>query len=298
MSAPSTYRPAAVLRAALAALAVLSALSPRALAFDARRKQDIHFSELPNRTVDDGPFTLLAKSTSGLHVTFEVISGPAVLDGRTLKLTGVPGLVIIRAAQAGNMAFLPALEAERAFTVNRRPTAPRILAQPMGTRASLGGIIFLAVEADGEPLPRLQWRKDGVPIPGATDPRLTVASAAASDAGDYDVVASNSMGSAMSQRARVMLGRRSQTISFQGPASAIAGQAVMLSANASSGLPVHFDVISGLAMLSGTMMTPQGGTVVVQASQPGDSTYDAATPVTQSFVISVGPNGLRVPQSY
>lgn len=295
MTGGAAFFRAGCLRAAMAALAVLSALAPAASAQDARRKQDIVFSELPARAVGDAPFALAARATSGLPVTYAVVSGPAVLDGKTLKLTNVPGLVIIRASQAGNDVFLPAV-AERAFSVNGRPAAPAILAQPMGTRAGIGELVMLSIEASGEPRPTFQWRRDGLPISGATDSRLTIASLTAADAGDYDVVATNSLGTVVSERAHVGVGKRSQTISFQGSSGAMPGQAVMLSAAASSGLPVRFDVLSGIAVINGSEMTAsQGGTVVVQASQAGDSTYDAAAPVTQTFLVTASLNSQHIP---
>jgi hypothetical protein len=297
MQRGAIFRALRSFRAALVALAVLWALSPSASADDSgEKKQDILFSELPAHTVGDAPFTLVARATSGLPVTFELVSGPAVLDGRTIRLTNVPGLVIVRAVQGGNDAFLPAAAAERAFAVNGRPSAPTILSQPMGSRAGIGDIIMLSVEVSGEPKPALQWRKDGSPIPGATETRFTVASAAAADAGDYDVVASNALGSVTSERAHVGIGRRSQTISFQSATSATAGQPVMLNANASSGLPVIFSVVSGMAVINGSAMTPsQGGTVVIQASQPGNSSYEAAATVTQTFLVTPSPNGQHIP---
>jgi len=279
----------------LAALAVLSSAAPRASAEDGRRKQDILFAELPARTVDDAPFDLAAKATSGLPVAFELVSGPASLDGRRIKLTGAPGLVIVRASQGGNAAFLPAVGAERAFSVSARASAPAIVAQPVGVRVSIGEIVALSVQASGEPAPALQWRRDGAPVTGATDSRFTLASATPADAGAYDVVASNRLGSATSERALVTVGKRAQSISFQAPEYATSGQPVLLSASASSGLPVRLEVVSGTAILNGSMMTSQGGTVVVQASQQGDASYEAAVPVTRTFVIGPGPNGQRTP---
>jgi hypothetical protein len=58
---------------------------------------------------------------------------------------------------------------------------------------------------------------------------------------------------------------------------------------------VQFSLLSGTATLNGSMMTPQGGTVVIQASQPGDATYEAAAPVTQTYVVGPGPNGQHTP---
>jgi hypothetical protein len=282
---------------AAATLALLCTLVPASSAQqDSRRKQEILFSELPTRVVGDAPVTLAAKSSSGLPVTYELVSGPAVLDGPTLRLTNAPGLVIVRASQGGNDIFLPATPAERAFAVNASPAAPAIQEQPSGTRAGMGDIFMLSVEASGEPKPAFQWRKDGSPISGATASRLTVASATEADAGAYDVVVSNPVGSVTSERANVTVGKRSQTITFQGATSAMVGQAVMLVANASSGLPVRFDVISGLATISGTTMTAvQGGTVVVQASQGGDTTFDPAVPATQTFLVTAGLNGQHTP---
>jgi uncharacterized repeat protein (TIGR03803 family) len=71
----------------------------------------------------------------------------------------------------------------------------------------------------------------------------------------------------------------SQTINF-GP---LAGQTygvgpITLSATATSGLPVGFSVLSGPATLSGNVLTVTGaGTVVVQASQPGNGTRATAS---------------------
>jgi Ig-like domain-containing protein len=290
--APGPFRAALPL---LAALALLLAAAPRASADDERKKQDILFAEPPARAVDDAPFALAARATSGLPVAFEVVSGPAVIDGKTLRLTGEPGLVIVRASQEGNKVFLPAAQAERAFTVNARPSAPAIVSQPMGARVAIGEMISLSVRARGQPQPTYQWRKDGVPLTGASDSRLTVASATPADAGTYDVTASNELGTVASDKARVSVGRHRQTLSFQGTTIVTAGQPVMLSAAASSGLPVRFDLVSGAALLNGAVMTPQGGTVVVQASQAGDATYDEAAPVTQTFMVSPGPNGAHPP---
>jgi hypothetical protein len=79
-----------------------------------------------------------------------------------------------------------------------------------------------------------------------------------------------------------------QSISF-GPLS---GQTygvapITLSATATSGLPVSFAVISGPAMLSGSVLTVTGaGNVVVEASQTGNTAYSAAAPVDVSFMVS------------
>ena len=241
------------------------------------------------RTVDDPPFDIAARATSGLPLSLAVVAGPAVLDGRTIRLTGAPGLVIVRASQDGDEQFLPARTAERAFTVRPRPVAPAIVSGPMGRRVLIGEAVVLSVDASGEPTPELQWRKDGAPIAGATGRTFTIASAAQSDAGSYDAVASNPLGSAASAPARLTVGKRQQSISFQPAATAVAaGQQVVLSASATSGLPVRFEVVSGSASLNGELLMSPGGLVSVRAIQPGDSTYEPALSVTLTFMFGTG----------
>jgi hypothetical protein len=73
---------------------------------------------------------------------------------------------------------------------------------------------------------------------------------------------------------------QSQTVSFNGlPASVTYGVSpIILSATASSGLPVTFKYISGPATLSGSTLTITGaGTVTVEADQNGDSSYSPAS---------------------
>ena len=86
------------------------------------------------------------------------------------------------------------------------------------------------------------------------------------------------------------LGRLSQTISFSAiPGTSYGTAPLLLSASASSGLPIFYQVISGPASLSrtGQALSLNGaGTVVVQATQEGNATYLAATSVTQSFTVS------------
>ncbi len=85
-----------------------------------------------------------------------------------------------------------------------------------------------------------------------------------------------------------------QTINFGALSSQTYGNAPFtVSATASSGLPVSLNILSGPATISGNTITITGaGTVTVQASQAGNTTYQAATNVDQSF--TVFPAGLTV----
>lgn len=70
--------------------------------------QAISFPLIPTHLTTDGPFQLEATATSGLEVFFEIVSGPATLDGNICTLTGDPGEVLIKATQPGNGTYNPA----------------------------------------------------------------------------------------------------------------------------------------------------------------------------------------------
>lgn len=63
--------------------------------------QAISFLPIPNKLISDPPFALEATATSGLPVTFTILSGPATVNGNILTLTGTPGLVEVEASQPG-----------------------------------------------------------------------------------------------------------------------------------------------------------------------------------------------------
>ena len=78
--------------------------------------QTITFGTLANHTYGDAPVTLSASASSGLSVSFSVLSGPASITGNTLTITGA-GTVTVRAAQAGNATYA-ATNVDQSFTVN------------------------------------------------------------------------------------------------------------------------------------------------------------------------------------
>ncbi len=84
----------------------------------------------------------------------------------------------------------------------------------------------------------------------------------------------------------------SQTISFAPLANQVQGTSVMLSASATSGLPVSFSSLTpSICTVSGTTATLiNPGTCNIQASQPGNAQYAAATPVAQGFTVSPAAN--------
>lgn len=73
--------------------------------------------------------------------------------------------------------------------------------QPMSTSVAVGKTFNVGVTTSGDPVPTLQWRKDGTPIDGATGEIFSIGSVQLEDGGSYDVVATNSGGSITSDAA-------------------------------------------------------------------------------------------------
>jgi hypothetical protein len=89
----------------------------------------------------------------------------------------------------------------------------------------------------------------------------------------------------------------SQAIDFAAIATQTAGTPLTLSATASSGLPVSFaSSPSVVCTLSGTTATLNAaGTCTIQASQAGNSTYAAATTVSQNVIVNAAGTACATP---
>ena len=86
------------------------------------QNQTISFSTISDKNVNDAPFGINATATSGLPVSFTIISGPATISGNTIALNGTTGSVRVRASQAGNGQWNPAPSVEQNFNVTNNPT--------------------------------------------------------------------------------------------------------------------------------------------------------------------------------
>ncbi|MDI1251188.1 MAG: MBG domain-containing protein, partial [Lacunisphaera sp.] len=78
--------------------------------------QTITFTGPAHQSYSTTPITLSASASSGLPVSFSVVSGPATLATATLTLTGA-GVVTVKAAQSGDANRHAAPEVDRSFTV-------------------------------------------------------------------------------------------------------------------------------------------------------------------------------------
>jgi Domain of unknown function (DUF1929)/GEVED domain/HYR domain len=114
--------------------------------------QSISFPAVADRAVGSVPFVLGASATSGLPVSYRVVSGPAGVAGSTVTLSGAAGTVTIEATQAGNGQFQPAPPVQRSFTVSSPTTNPVAYCSARGSQpweqwiggVSIGALSFVS----------------------------------------------------------------------------------------------------------------------------------------------------------
>ncbi len=81
----------------------------------------ISFPAIADQQLTAAPFSLAATASSGLDVSYSVVSGPATVNGNLVSLSGDTGIVIISATQAGNNQYAAADSVEQSFTVSAQP---------------------------------------------------------------------------------------------------------------------------------------------------------------------------------
>lgn len=70
-----------------------------------QNNQVVSLTPIADQATTAPPITLSGTSTSGLPLSFSVVSGPATVEGATLTLDGTAGTVTVRAEQAGDAAW-------------------------------------------------------------------------------------------------------------------------------------------------------------------------------------------------
>lgn len=101
--------------------------------------QAISFPQIPNHLTTDEPFEIEAIASSGLEVIFEVVSGPATIDGNLVSLTGEPGQVSIVATQPGDDFYDPA----EPITSNFMVVDPMLNVPAIDARHPLAGDVLV-----------------------------------------------------------------------------------------------------------------------------------------------------------
>jgi len=250
--------------------------------------QTINFAAIPDKTFGDAPFPLSATASSGLPVSFRVISGPATINGNIVTLTST-GPVTIRAFQAGDSNYQAATAVDRSFMVKKAPQSISFAAisdkvygdAPFELEATATSGLPVNFAVVGGPATvsgnKLTITGVGQVWVRATEWGNSYYASAEPVTRSFKVVAANN-----------------QTIQFAAiPDKVYGDEAVELVATATSGLPVSFRRVSGAVTIDGNKLVITGTSrVVVEAYQEGNTMYNPATPVSQSFTINKAPQSI------
>ncbi|MFA6897893.1 MAG: MBG domain-containing protein, partial [Candidatus Paceibacterota bacterium] len=88
----------------------------------AKADQTVTFNQvLSGRQVGD-KINLIAESTSGLSVSFEVVDGPATLNGNELSLNGAQAVTVV-SRQSGDSNYRDATDVSKTFSVGKAPAS-------------------------------------------------------------------------------------------------------------------------------------------------------------------------------
>ncbi len=114
------------------------------------------------------PVPLSATASSGLPVTFHLVSGPASVSGSTLTITGA-GTVVVAADQAGNTIYAPAPEITRTIQITLITPAVSMTASPNPALAlSVVTLTATVASAASTPTGTVAFSNNGVIFSTAT----------------------------------------------------------------------------------------------------------------------------------
>jgi hypothetical protein len=261
-----------------------------------KQKQSIAFAELSDVEFGVAPFLLNAVATSGLPVTYLLLSGPATLVGNIVTVDGI-GEVVIEADQDGNDLFEMAEPASVRFDVLK---ASQTIAFSTLSNKKIGDSPFSITATASSGLPvHFKIISGPATLSGNTVMLTKVAGVvvveAAQDGNDrYRQAMPVRQSFTVSE---VVSEKQNQTIMFGTLAyKTFNSPSFGLVATATSGLPVNFRVVSGPVKITGSQVTISGvGSAVVEAVQEGNGEYHTAPSVQRSFTIGKGSQILSFP---
>ena len=253
--------------------------------------QTITFAALGNKTYGNLPFTVHASSSSGLPVTFSVTAASASVckslgtKGAIIAIIG-GGTCVVQADQTGNTTYAAAPSVQQTFTVAQ--ASQWVLLLPIGGHTLVQSPVVPLAFATSFLLVTFATTTPSVCAATGTAGGSIVLIAA----GKCTVVASqagNNNFNPASASWSFTVSKASQTIRFAPLANrALTNSPFVVTATASSGLAVGFaSTTPSVCTISGASVSLKTkGTCTIQANQPGNTTYNPAVNLTQSFRVT------------
>jgi hypothetical protein len=243
-----------------------------------KANQTITFAGIADKTFTDGDFNLSATASSNLSVSFGA-AGNCTVNGSTVHLTGA-GSCTISASQAGDSNFNAAVNVDRTFNIGKA-----------NQTITFGG------------LPNKTFGDTDFNVSATTSSNLTISFGAAGNcninggmvhltgAGSCTITASQAgdanYNAAINVDRLFGIGKANQTITFAGLPNKTFGDADFnVSATTSATLSVSFTVAGACSVAGSRVHLTQAGVCTVTASQAGDTNFNLAAPVAQTFIVA------------
>jgi hypothetical protein len=275
---------------------------PVVVAPPAPASQVITFDALPDRIFSTVPFTLGATASSGLGVSYTVVSGNLVIGGNTASMTGL-GEVVVEATQRGNFAYLPATPVRRTFRILPAPQSI-VGFDSIPDRAWNSGNFFVnARSSSGLPVVYTVSAGQNIASFLPANPSLVLLNTTNPAVGRVTITATVPAGgnfaAATTLTRSFNVVKANQSIgNIIAPFNGVFNQltTATVSASATSNLPVT-TTVTGNATIAGNTLTINGaGTITLTFAQAGNDLWNAATNVVRSFVVAKADQTIRFTQ--
>jgi hypothetical protein len=248
--------------------------------------QTITFGALSSVALGTTPAALTATASSNLAVSFSSNStGVCTVAGAQITLVSV-GTCSISANQAGDASYAAAPAVTQTFAVTQGSQTITFNA-PATTTFGTAAFGVTATASSGLPVSFASTTAGVCTVSGSTVTLTGVGTCTltASQGGDNNYLAATPVSQSFT------VNKGSQTITFGTLSGVALGVAPFtISATASSGLAVSFaSTTTTICTVSGATVTIlDTGVCSIDASQPGNANYLAATSVTRAFNVAAG----------
>lgn len=256
----------------------------------AKAAQVITFAPLADRTYGDTAFDLTASGgASTSPVVFSMVSGPGFIVDTTLTITGA-GPIVVRASQAGDVNYLPALGVDRSFNVIK--AGQGIVFDPIPDKVFGDAPFDISAAGGASTAPVVFSIFNGPATLNGRTVTLTGSGSVvirASQAGDDNHEAATDVVRSFN------VTKASQALTLAAIPDKTFGDAPfdLSVTGGKSTSPVVVSVVSGPVSLSGGTVTITGaGSVIIRATQAGDENYAAAESVERAFTVAKAAQSL------
>ena len=241
---------------------------------------------------DTNNSTIREITTDGVVATLAGLAG----NGGSVNASGSSARFLfpfaIAVDGAGNLYIADTYNAQIriASAQSQSQFAPTIQTQPASQTVNVGSTAVLSISASGNPSPTYQWFKAGVPIPGATNPILTLNNVQTGDAAGYSATATNAIGSVTSSTATLSVAVSPVITAAPQSQSLNAGANAVLSVTGSGASSYQWQLngvnlagATSATLALGNIGTNQAGIYTVVLTNSAGSVTSAPATVTVSY---------------